>query len=161
MAARGDAAKSDDELRREVEQRLQAEPDVDARRVVVSVADAIVTLTGEVRSYTEKWQAERAVEQIPGIRGIANEIEVRGDTDHADSDLARRAVRSLRRNMLVPANAVTVRVENAWIVLTGEVGRDLQRRAAERAVRGLPGVRGVENLVRVRPRAKRGDVGSR
>jgi osmotically-inducible protein OsmY len=52
-------------------------------------------------------------------------------------------------------------VENAWIVLTGEVGRDLQRRAAERAVRGLPGVRGVENLVRVRPRAKRGDVGSR
>jgi osmotically-inducible protein OsmY len=160
MAGHEDAVKSDKELRHAVEQQLEAEPDIDARRIVVSVADGVVTLAGEVRSFGEKWQAERLVEQVPGVRGVANEIEVHSDTTRTDSDIARAAVRALRRYPLVPSGSVTVRVENGWVVLAGEVSWDFQRRAVERAVRNVPGVRGISNLVTVRPRSRR-DVDSR
>jgi osmotically-inducible protein OsmY len=43
----------------------------------VSVIDGVVTLTGEVGSYAEKWKAERTVERVAGVRGIANELQVR------------------------------------------------------------------------------------
>jgi osmotically-inducible protein OsmY len=142
----------DDELRRAVETGLRASTDVDASQVVVSVDDGLVTLSGRVPSYSHKWEAERAVERIPGIRGVANELEVHSDTARRDSDIARRAVQALRRNPFVPKGAVTVRVENGWVVLSGEAGRDVQRRGAERAVRNLPGVRGVTNLVTLRPK---------
>jgi osmotically-inducible protein OsmY len=115
MAARGDTMKSDDDLRREVEQQLEAEPSIDARRIVVSVSD---------------------------------------------SEMARMAIESLKWNVLVPSSSVTVRVENGWIFLTGEVSWDFQRRAAERALRNLPGIRGITNLVSVKPRVGAGDVGS-
>ncbi len=156
-----DAVTDDEQLRRDVAARLEADPGVDARRIVVSVAGGVVTLAGEVRSYSEKWEAERVVERMPGVRGIANDIEVRGDTTRDDSEIARRAVEALRRNVLVPSKALTVRVENGWVVLSGEVTRSFQRRAAERAVRNLPGVRGVSSTITVRPRAGDRGAGSR
>jgi osmotically-inducible protein OsmY len=161
MGSHENAVKSDDELRRAVEQQLEAEPDLDARRIVVSVDDGIVTLAGEVRSFGERWQTERLIDRIPGVRGVANEIEVHSDTTRSDSDIARMAVRALRRSLLAPSGSVTVRVEHGWVVLTGEVGWDFQRRAAERAVRNVPAVRGISNLVTVRPRAGSRDVDSR
>jgi len=69
--------KTDSELRREVERELEWEPSVDERRIGVSVMDGIVTLTGEVSSFGEKWRAERAVERVAGVRGIANDLEVK------------------------------------------------------------------------------------
>lgn len=69
--------KSDDELRRDVEQELEWEPSVDERRIGVSVTEGIATLTGEVGSYVEKWKAERTAERVEGVRGIANDLVVR------------------------------------------------------------------------------------
>ena len=54
--------------------------------------------------------------------------------------------------MLLPSDKLEVRVEHGWITLTGEVNWDYQRRAAEKAVRDLPGVRGITNLIAVRPK---------
>ena len=45
------------------------------------------------------------------------------------------------------ADRVKVKVDKGWVKLTGDVYGDFQRRAAERAVRNLPGVRGVSNLI--------------
>ena len=94
------------------------------------------------------------MEHVNGVRGIANEIEVHSDTARSDSDIARQVLQALRRSLLVPTGAITVRVENGWVVLTGEVRRAFQRRAAERAVRNLPGVRGITNQITIRPRAQ-------
>lgn len=154
MQRRDGSSIPDDDLRHRVEQQLETAPDIDPRRIVVSVADGIVTLAGQVRSYSEKWEAERAVEHVNGVRGIANEIEVHSDTARSDSDIARQVLQALRRSLLVPTGAITVRVENGWVVLTGEVRRAFQRRAAERAVRNLPGVRGITNQITIRPRAQ-------
>jgi osmotically-inducible protein OsmY len=150
--------KTDSELRRDVERELEMEPSIDERRIGVAVLDGIVTLTGEVRSYAEKWQAERTVERVTGVRGVANELVVKPATERSDVDIARAAADTLKWNVLVPSERIKVRVENGWLTLDGEVEWEYQRRAAERAVRNLPGVKGISNLVVVKPRVQPSDV---
>lgn len=143
--------KSDMELRHDVEQELEWEPSIDARRIGVTVADGIVTLTGVVGSYSERWKAERVVERLPGVKGIANDIVVEPTAQRSDTDIAKAAVDALKWNVLVPSDRIKVKVDNGWVRLTGEVNWDYQRRAAERAVRDLPGVKGITNLIAVVP----------
>jgi osmotically-inducible protein OsmY len=146
--------KADDELRRDVEQELEWEPSVDERRIGVSVIEGIVTLTGEVGSYVEKWKAERTAERVAGVRGIANDLVVRSAAERSDTDIAKAAADALKWNVVVPDDRVKVTVEKGWVTLTGELSWDYQRRAAERAVRSLRGVRGITDLVVVTPRAE-------
>jgi osmotically-inducible protein OsmY len=146
--------KSDNEIRRDVERELEWEPSIDERRIGVSVVDGVVTLSGEVSSYAEKWKAERVVERVEGVRGIANELEVETTIRPSDADIAQAAVNALQWNVLVPDDQIKVKVEHGWITLKGEVAYDYERRAAERAVRNIPGVRGISNLVTIRPRVE-------
>jgi osmotically-inducible protein OsmY len=153
--------KSDNELRRDVERELEWEPSVDERKIGVSVIDGIVTLAGEVDSYAEKWKAERTVERVAGVRGIANELEARTATQPTDTDIARAAADALKWNVMVPSDEVKVKVVKGWVTLTGDVKWDYQRRAAERAVRTLSGVKGIVNKIRVKPRLEPTNVKQR
>jgi osmotically-inducible protein OsmY len=150
--------KTDGELREDVLKELDWEPSVDERRIGAATGDGIVTLSGAVSSFAEKWNAERAVERVDGVRGIANEIEVELAGERTDTDIARAAADALAWNSMVPPDKVMVRVEGGWVTLRGEVEHDYQRRAAERAVRYLDGVRGVTNLVTVTPKVEPGHI---
>jgi len=146
--------KDDDELRRDVLAELEYDPSIDARKIGVAAEDGIVTLTGEVTSFAEKWNAERAAERVEGVRGIVNKIEVKIVGDYSDTDIAREAADALRWNLMVPPGKVIPKVENGYITLTGEMNYDFQRRAAEKAVRYIPGVKGVINLVTIKPKVE-------
>jgi osmotically-inducible protein OsmY len=143
--------KTDMELRRDVEAELAWEPSIDAAKIGVAVTKGVVTLTGEVESYAEKYKAERAVERVAGVSGIVNEIKVDLRHERTDTDIATAAAEALRNNTFVPADQVKAIVVNGWITLKGEVAYEFERRAAEQAVRLLPGVRGVSNLISVEP----------
>jgi len=146
--------KDDDQLRRDVLAELEYDPSIDARKIGVAVEDGIVTLTGEVSSFAEKWNAERAAERVEGVRGIVNKIEVKIVGDYSDTDIAREAADALRWNLMVPPGKVIPKVENGYITLTGEVNYDFQRRAAEKAVRYIPGVKGVINLITIKAKVE-------
>jgi len=146
--------KSDSEIRHDVERELAWEPSIDERRIGVSVVDGIVTLTGELSTYSERWNAERAVERVKEVRGIVNELTVKSSFERTDVDIAKAAVDALKWNVMVPSDKVTVKVRNGWVTLTGDVNWDYQRRAAERAVRNLPGVVGITNSITIRPRVE-------
>jgi osmotically-inducible protein OsmY len=146
--------KDDLALRKRVEEELQWDTTIDARKIGVAVEDGVVQLTGEVPTYTDRWRAERAVERVAGVRGIANDIEVKVTAAPSDVEIAKRATEKLEWNVAVPSGAVTVKVDNGWITLKGEVRYDYQRRAAERAVRDIPGVRGVSNLITLAPKVE-------
>jgi osmotically-inducible protein OsmY len=150
--------KTDSELRHDVERELEWDPSIDERRIGVAVMDGVVTLAGEVSSFSEKWRAERAVERVKGVRGIVNELDVKLLAERSDVDLAKSAADALKWNVMVPSDAVKVEVDHGWLTLTGEVRWDFQRRAAEKAVRDLPGIRGITNLITVRPRVQPEDV---
>jgi hypothetical protein len=67
----------DADLKRDVEDELHWDPDIEAADVAVAVKGGVVTLTGFTRSYTQKWQAEADVKCVKSVVAVANDIEVR------------------------------------------------------------------------------------
>lgn len=111
-------------------------------------------------SYSQKWAAERAAERVQGVRAVKSDIEVRleAQDERSDADLAKAAVRALQRNLLAAADHVKVEVEDGWITLRGEVEFEYERWEAERSLRDLPGVKGIINLIAVRPSVRPDDL---
>jgi osmotically-inducible protein OsmY len=146
--------KTDIVLRGEVLDELEWEPSVNASRIGVAARDGVVTLTGEVASYHEKLEAERAALRVEGVKGVASEIEIHlpGTSHRSDADIARAAVDALGWNSSVPPNRIQVVVKKGWLTLEGNVDWGYQRTAAEDAVRRLTGVVGVSNQVVVEAR---------
>ena len=146
--------KTDSELQRDVLDELKWEPSVNAAHIGVSVNDGVVTLSGHVSSYWEKYVAERAAKRVYGVKAVANELDVKlpGSSQRTDSDIAAAAVNALKFNFSVPLDKITVTVSKGWIKLEGEAEWQYQREAAERAVRYLTGVVGVSNLITVKPK---------
>ena len=134
---------------------LEWEPSLDAPHIGVTAKNGVVTLSGFVDSYVAKGAAERAAARVQGVKAIAEEIEVRllSHQRHADDEIAKRAVRMLTWDIVVPHERIQVKVEHGAVTLTGDVGYQFQRVAAERAVRRPGGTRGVINLICVVPDA--------
>ena len=145
--------KTDSDLKRDVLAELAYEPSVKAEDIGVSVNDGVVTLNGNVPTYTEKFAAETAAKRVAGVRAIAEELTVSlfGDHERNDSDIAQAAANAMAWNVSVPQGTVKMMVENGWITLRGVVEWHYQREAAHDAVRHLMGVKGVTNLMEVKP----------
>jgi osmotically-inducible protein OsmY len=146
--------KTDSELQRDVLDELKWEPSINAAHIGVSVKDGIVTLSGHVDSYWERFMAERAAKRVRGVKAIANEIEVvlPGISRRSDEDIAAAVVKALQSHVGVPEEKIKVTVSQGWVKLEGEVEWGYQKDDAERAVRSLSGVTGVSNLIAVKPR---------
>jgi osmotically-inducible protein OsmY len=62
---------------------------------------------------------------------------------------------------LVPADQVKATVSNGWVTLEGEVKWQFQKNAAEKAARYRSGVKGVTNLIKIKPRVSSADLQSK
>jgi osmotically-inducible protein OsmY len=155
--------KKDTDLRRDVLDELEWEPSIDATEIGVTARDGVVSLTGSVGSYTEKLTAERDTKRIQGVKAIANDIEVRlaGTAERTDTDIARVAVDVLKWRSSVPHDRIKVVVQNGWVRLEGEVDWQYQKDTAFEAVHHLVGVKGVTNVIALRPRVSATEVKSR
>jgi osmotically-inducible protein OsmY len=151
---------NDKRLQEDVVHELWWEPSLNASDIGVSCADGVVTLRGNVRSYAERVRAERVAQRVFGVTAVVNDVQVRLTDEHTrtDTEIAEAAVTALKWNTLVPAGRVAVLVANGWITLTGAVSWQYEKDAAARAVRYLPGVKGVVNNVTVRPHVDATDV---
>jgi len=147
--------RADSNIKRDVEEELKWEPNVDATDIAVAVKNGVVTLTGFVRSYAHKLAAERATKSVAGVVGLANDIEVRlpGADARPDPEIAREIAAELKLWLPYSAEHIKAVVKNGWVTLEGEVEWNYQRDHAERAVRWIKGVNGVSNLIRLKPRA--------
>lgn len=154
---------TDIKLREDIEAELEFEPSLNAAGIGVAVNGGIATLTGHVGSYAEKFAAERAAGRVKGVRGVAEEIEVRllSGFRRDDEEIARRAADLLRWTVTTLGKEPHVKVEKGWVTLTGEVDWRYQRTAAESAIRRLSGVVGLSNLITVHPSVAAGDVRQR
>ena len=155
--------KTDLELQRDVMAELKWEPSIDPAHIGVAMKDGIVTLTGRVSSYAEKYEAEKAAKRVRGVKAVVNEIEVKlpSSSKRTDEDIAQMAVNALRSNILVPADDIKVTVSDGWLRLEGEARWQYQRAAAERSVRYLPGATGVTNRIAVKPSISPSEVRTR
>lgn len=144
--------KTDIQLKNDVMEELRWEPTVTSTDINVVVDQGVVTLSGTVPYYAEKWAAERATQRVDGVKAIAEELEVSlaGGHKRKDSDIAQAVVQALRWHVWVP-NHVMATVENGWVTLTGSVNWGFERSSAEDAVRFLSGVKGVSNTIILKP----------
>jgi osmotically-inducible protein OsmY len=148
--------KTDAELQQDVMNELKWEPTVKAAEIGVGVKDGVVTLSGYVDTYGEKWAARHAVVRVFGVKAVAEELTVRlPDTvQRPDEDIAQAAVNNLEWNVWLThmIDRIEVVVENGWITLSGDVDWWYQKDAAGDTVRNLLGVRGLSNNIAIAPR---------
>ena len=143
--------RTDEEIQTDVLEELQWDTRVQPNAIGVAVKDGIVTLNGWVDSFLKKMAAQEATHRVPGVKAVANDIEVRlpGFAERTDTDLAAAVLNALKWDAAIPAGKVDVTVSQGWVTLKGEVEHVFQVRDAERAVRRHAGVKGVTNLIGV------------
>jgi osmotically-inducible protein OsmY len=150
----------DSDIKRDVEDELRSDPDIDASDIAVAVKDGVVTLAGFVRSSRQRRKAEQDAKRVAGVLGVANNIQVRLPIIHRrpDPDIARDAADAIKRDLPYSWELIKITVDQGLITLEGEVEWHYQRELAERAVQNLRGVTGVINMVRIRPHVAPVDI---
>src|SRR5437868_6695063 len=148
--------RSDSDIKRDVEAELRYEPDIDATDISVTVKNGVVALSGFTKSYIQKYRAEAVAKRIAGVVGLANEIEVRlpGIDERSDAEIAREAVVNLKALLPYSSEHIKVIVRHGWLTLEGEVEWNYQRDYAEQTVRRIEGMKGISNLIRLKPRVE-------
>lgn len=144
--------KTDMQLQKDVIDELRWQPRTRDAEIAVAAKDGIVTLGGQAMSFIQKFEATRIAERVNGVRAVADEIHVKlpNSSVRTDADIAHSVVSALKWNIEVPDTRITVKVENGWVTLHGDVDWQFQKLAAERAVRYLTGVKGVNDLLVVK-----------
>jgi osmotically-inducible protein OsmY len=145
--------KTDAQLQQDVMAELQWEPAIHATQIGVEVKEGVVSLAGEVGSYAEKWNVERAAQRVQGVMALAVQLQVKlgNQGKRSDADIAQAAKNVLGWTTSIPEDAVKVMVENGWLTLSGSVAWQYQRLDADEAVRHLPGVTGLSNQISIQP----------
>ena len=117
--------------------------------------NGVVTLTGFVKHYADKFEAEAVAKRVAGVVGLANDIEVKfpTGTERPDPDIARDVVSAIKVRLPLAAEHIRPVVKNGWVTLEGNVEWNYQREEAENAARRVAGVKGVSNVIELQPRS--------
>ena len=144
----------DSDIKRDVEDELKWDPDVDATDIGVAVHNGVVTLSGFVHSYAHKTQAERDAKRVAGVAGVANDIEVRLPVidQRPDPDIVRDAVSALKLELPFSSENIKVVAREGWLTLEGAVEWNYARERAESSVKKIRGVKGLTNSIEVKPK---------
>ena len=112
------------------------------------------------RAYTDKYEAEAAAKRVAGVTAVANDIEVRMPSvdERPDPEIARDAVAAIKSQLPISSEHIKIVVKNGWVTLEGQVEWQYQRQTAENAVRRIKGVKGVSNLIQLKPRAQPDEI---
>jgi osmotically-inducible protein OsmY len=143
--------KTDAQVQQDVLHELKWDSRVEETDVGVEVDNGVVTLTGTVSSYPKRMAAQEAAHRVTGVLDVANDIQVHvpGSQERTDTDIAQAVRHSLEWDVVVPDTQIRSTVSKGWVTLEGEVGAWHERDAAERAIRNLPGVRGMISKLEV------------
>jgi osmotically-inducible protein OsmY len=152
--------KSDSEIERDVRDELKWDPDLHAEDIAISVKNGVVTLAGFTPSYTDRLEAETATKRVAGVHAVANDIQVRLPAIHQrpDPDIARDAVAALKAELPISHDRIKVIVKDGWISLEGTAEWQYQKTAADAAVRKVKGVKGVTNIITVKPKVQPSEI---
>lgn len=141
--------KTDLEIELDVLAELQWERAIRADKIVVDVLEGLVTLTGEVGSYSEKLAAEQAARRVSEVRDLANAIQVNLiSLDHrSDKELQKFVVNALKSLAHLPRDAIQVVVLDGFVTLTGALDWQCQKNVAMNTIAQLYGVKGLHDHI--------------
>jgi len=144
--------KTNEELQKDVQKAIQWEPLLHAAEIGVTAKNGVVSLTGVVDNYSKKLEAENAAKKVIGVKALVENIDVRFPNNWSknDEEVADEVLSALKDNWSVPKDKVTVKVEDGWVTLEGELPWDYQRKSAQTAASHLTGVKGLTNNIKVK-----------
>lgn len=143
--------KTDAQIQQDVIQELAWDGRIAPTEVGVEVANSVVTLTGTVASWAKKLAAEEAAHRVAGVLDVANDLVVQRPTAHqpTDTEIAAAIRQALIWDVFVPEEQIETTVRDGIVTLQGAVEHPAQREDAERAIRNLTGVCGIDNQIAV------------
>ena len=152
--------KSDIQIQKDVMDQLKWEPFLNSSEIGVAVKNGIVTLSGQVDSYSKKLTAENSAKKISGVKAIAEEIQIGVSPAYKknDAEIAEAILNALRWHTAVQEEKIKVKVENGNVRLEGEVEWEYQRNNAKVAIENLTGVRSVINAIIVKAKITTTDI---
>ena len=152
----------DTKIFKDVTWKINNDPRVDSKNIIVGVKDAVVTLTGHVKRFYEKGYVEDDVKSVAGVLGIAEELEVDflGCKPPSDAEIAQEILKALGWDLMFSENKhnFQVVVEEGIVTLTGQVDYYFQKNRAYSNVRYLKGVKGVHNKITIKSSVKASKV---
>lgn len=152
--------RTDSEIKRDVEDELKYDAGVDSTDIGVAVKNGVVSLTGFIRSYSQKLQAEMDAKRISGVMAVANDLEVRlaSSDSRPDPEIARDLVTQLKFELPYSHESIKSVVKNGWVTLEGDLEWNYQRTRAENTALRVKGVLGVSNHIKLAPHVKPTEV---
>jgi osmotically-inducible protein OsmY len=151
----------DADVKSDVEEELDWTPGLEAAGIGVAVGHGVVTLTGQVGSHAERVQAGKAALRVTGVRGLAEELGVRGPNVRTDADIASAVRAALDADATVPSETVDVQARDQIVTLTGSTHWYFQRLAAVRDAERVDGVQFVLDRLELTPRPSAPDTAKR
>jgi osmotically-inducible protein OsmY len=152
--------KTDAQIQKDVIEELKWEPAITSNEIGVSVSNGIVTLSGQVGTYSEKLHAEQAAKRVAGVKAIAEEIHVGVSTGYTitDAEIAQAVLNALKWHTDIPDYQMSVKIEDGQVKLEGEVEWEFQRQNAKKVIENLAGIRSIINLIKVKPKIEPSDI---
>src|SRR5689334_1882218 len=137
------AMRPDHEIRQDVEEQIDWDPQLGTCDIAVAMRQGVVMLAGFVHGLGDRAQAEANAKRVQGVIGIANDIEVRLPLigRKPDPEIAREIAASLLSEIPAAAEQLRVRVADGRVTLEGDVQWPYERHRAENVARQTAGVR--------------------
>lgn len=150
--------KTNAQLESEVMEAIKRDPLLSQVEVGVIAKDGIVTLVGEVDTYTRKLSIENAAKAVSGVKAIIEKINIDQGNQQSKSDeeIAVEVLHALKWNIDVPDEKIKVKVEKGYVTLEGEVQWNIQRVAAGKTLNHIPGIKGVSNHIKTKSEVEDG-----
>lgn len=141
--------RSEEDIVMEIQQRLSDSRVMTSPGIKVRIRDGVAILTGVVASWTERQEAELQVSEVRGVRGLRNELTIVAGSQRLDDEIKREAISILLRDMYLSGLPIALSVKQGVVTLEGEVGNAFQKERADRTLRSVLNVKGVENKLTV------------
>lgn len=146
----GGLTRTDTEIAQAVRRALEWDVFVAEDKIGSTVSDGWVTLDGTAEGWSQRDDAERAVRNLSGVRGVVNRITVT-PTKPVTEDVRKAIEQALERRAEREARQIRVDVRDGMVTLTGSVHSWAERESVVAAARFTPGVRDVRDHLRTEP----------
>jgi len=139
--------KSDTEIAAAAVNALKWNISVPENKIDVKVEDGWIYLTGEVMWDFEKNAAKKAVENLPSVKYVVNNITLKNIVDAGD--IKTKIKKAFERSADIDAKEINVDTDGHSVTLTGKVHSLKEKENARKTAYSSPGVWTVDNELEV------------
>lgn len=155
--ARSESAElKDHEITNAIETEILLDRGIASHMLDVKTTEGVVTLSGKVNNLFAKERTLNIARSVKGVKSIIDRIEVT-PIQRSNEELKKDINDALLFDPATEAYEIEVHVNNGSITLTGQVESNQERYLCEELVKGVKGVKAVNNEIQVYYPEKRPD----